>query len=94
MSQAGVTVTGVDISAIPYAAELEVPALREKARRILEAEAARYGVPVDIAEILVRRGAGGTEIHIMAAVGELVLAAGVPDTPGGGTIAGFAFPLE
>jgi hypothetical protein len=47
-------------------AELEVPALTEAVRRILKAEAQRLGVPLDPAEVLVRRAADGTEMHIMA----------------------------
>jgi hypothetical protein len=39
MSASGVTVSRMDTGAILYAAELEVPALRETARRILQAEA-------------------------------------------------------
>jgi hypothetical protein len=54
MSAAGVTVATV---VIMYAAELEAPALRETARRILEAEIARRGIPLDPAEVP----------HIMAA---------------------------
>jgi hypothetical protein len=62
----------MDTSVILYAAELEAPALRETARLFLEAEAARLGVPLDPAEVLVRRASGGTEMHIMAAACELI----------------------
>lgn len=72
MPASAVNVASVDTATILYAAELEAPALRETARRILEAEATRLGVPLDPAEVLVRRAAGGTEMHIMAAARELV----------------------
>jgi hypothetical protein len=65
-------VRGMDTSVILYAEELEAPALRETACRFLEAEARRLGVPLDPAEVLVRRAQGGTEMHIMAAACELV----------------------
>jgi hypothetical protein len=50
----------MDIGVIVYCAELEAPALRETARRILETEAARFGVSLEPAEVLRRRGRGGT----------------------------------
>ena len=53
---------GMDTSVILYTAELEAPALRETARRFLEAEARRLGVPLDPAEVLVPRACSGTEI--------------------------------
>jgi len=62
----------MDTSVILYAAELEAPALRETARRFLESEARRLGVPLDPAGVLVRRAYGGTEMHIMAAACELL----------------------
>jgi hypothetical protein len=45
----------MDIGVILYAAEIEAPALRETARRFLEAEAARLGVSLDPADVLLRR---------------------------------------
>ena len=36
-----------DTPVIPYTAELEAPALRQTARRFLESEARRVGVPLD-----------------------------------------------
>jgi|SRR6516162_3362857 hypothetical protein len=71
MSEGGVTVSGVDTSAILYAAELEAPGLTETARRILEAEAAWFCLPLDVNEVLVRRAGGGPEVHVVAA-GDLV----------------------
>jgi hypothetical protein len=70
----------MDIGVIVYCAELEAPALRETARRILEAEAARFGVSLEPAEVLLRRGRGGSAMHVVAA-DELVrhLAATEPD---------------
>ena len=44
----------MDVGVIVYCAELEVPALGETARRILEAEAARFGVSLELAEVLLR----------------------------------------
>ena len=72
MSAPRVIVCGVDTSVILYAAELEAPALRETARRFLEAEAARFGVPLDPADVLLRRARGGSEMHIMGAAHELL----------------------
>jgi hypothetical protein len=57
----------MDMGVIVYAAEIQAPALRETAQQILEAEAARLGVPLDPAGVLVRRAAGDPEPHIMAA---------------------------
>jgi hypothetical protein len=61
-----------DTSVILYAAELEAPALRETARRFLEAEATRLGVSLAPADVLLRRVQAGPEMHIMAAACELV----------------------
>jgi len=41
-----------DTSVILYAAEIEAPALKETARLVLEAEADRFGVPLDVADVL------------------------------------------
>jgi hypothetical protein len=62
----------MDIWVIVYCAELEAPVLRQTARRILESEAARLGVPLDPAGTLIRRAAGDPEPHIMAAACGLV----------------------
>ena len=35
-----------------YAAEIEAPALKETARLVLEAEADRFGVSLDVADVL------------------------------------------
>jgi hypothetical protein len=66
------TVSSMDVGVIVDCAELEAPPLRDTARRILEAEAARFGVPLGRAEVLRRRARGGTPMHIMAAADELV----------------------
>lgn len=42
-----------------FSVELEAPTLRDTARRILEAEAARFGGPLGLAEVLRRRARGG-----------------------------------
>ena len=55
-----------------YMAELEAPALRETARQFLEAEAGQLGIPLDPAEVLVRRAAGGTKMHVVAAARKLI----------------------
>ncbi len=52
MSEAAVTVSAMDTSVILYAAEIEAPALKETARLVLEAEADRFGVPLDVADVL------------------------------------------
>jgi len=62
----------MDIGVIVYCAELEAPALRQTARRILEAEAARFGVSLEPAEVLLRRGRSRSTMHVMAAGHELV----------------------
>jgi len=49
----------MDIGVIVYCAKLEAPALRQTARRILQAQAARFGVSLEPAEVLRRRGRGG-----------------------------------
>jgi hypothetical protein len=56
MSATGVTVWRMDVGVIIYCAKLEAPALRATARRILEAEAARSGVSLEPAAVLLRRG--------------------------------------
>jgi hypothetical protein len=73
MSAPGVTVWRMDVGVIVYCAELEAPALRETAaRRILGAEAARFGVSLEPAEVLLRRGRSGSAMHVVAAGEELV----------------------
>ena len=62
----------MDVGVIVYCAELEAPALRETARRILQAQAARFGVSLEPAEVLLRRGRGGSTMHVVAAGDELV----------------------
>jgi hypothetical protein len=74
----------MDAGVIVYCDELEAPALRATARRILEAEAARFGVSLGPADVTRRRAGGGTTMHVMAAGHELVrhLAATVADPLG------------
>ena len=62
----------VDTGVILYAAELQAPALRETALRILETEARRFGVRLDGADVLGRRTGTDTRIHIVAAAYELL----------------------
>jgi hypothetical protein len=62
----------MDVGVIVYCAELEAPALRETARRILEAEAARFGVSLGLADALPRQARGGPPVHVWAAADELV----------------------
>jgi hypothetical protein len=81
MSVPAVTVSGMDVGVIVYCAELEAPSLRDTARRILEAEAARFGVPLGRAEVLRRQAAGGAPVHVMAAADELVRHLGAAADP-------------
>jgi hypothetical protein len=62
----------MDVGIIVYTAELQAPALRDTTRRILEAAAAQFGVPLGRDEVLRRRARGGTTMHVMAAADELV----------------------
>ena len=62
----------MDTGVIVYTAELEAPALSETGRRFLEAEAARLGVPLAPADVLLRQARGGPVMHLMAAAHELV----------------------
>ena len=71
----------MDIGVIVYTTELEAPSLRETARRILKAEAARFGVPLSRAEVLHRRARGGSPMHVMAAADELVRHLGAAPDP-------------
>jgi hypothetical protein len=71
----------MDVGVIVYATELEAPALRQTARRILEAEAARFGVPLGRTEAMRRRARGGSPMHIMAAADELVRQLGTAADP-------------
>ena len=71
----------MDIGVIVYTAELEAPALRETARRILETEAIRFGVPLGRDEVLRRRARGGPTMHVMAAADELVRHLGAAADP-------------
>jgi hypothetical protein len=52
--------------------EIEAPGLRETARRILESEAAQFGVSLEAADVRQRLARGGTTMHVMAAGDELV----------------------
>jgi hypothetical protein len=62
----------MDVGGTVYTLGPEGPALREAARRILEAEAARFGVSLEIADVPRRRDRGDSPIHVMAAANELV----------------------
>lgn len=68
MSAAGVTVPDMDTAAILYSVELEAPGLRETARRILDAEARRFSVSLDVGDVLLRRAEYLPEPHITAAL--------------------------
>ena len=48
------------------------PALRALATEILQAEAARLGVSLDVADVLVRRAEGAPAVHVAAAAGQLL----------------------
>jgi hypothetical protein len=56
----------MNIEVITDAAEAEASGLRKLARRFLEAEAGRLGVPLDVDSGLARRAAGEPEVHITA----------------------------
>jgi hypothetical protein len=62
----------MDVGVIVYCSELQAPGLRETARQVLEAQAARFGVSLGRAEVLRRRARGGSTVHVMAAGDELV----------------------
>jgi hypothetical protein len=62
----------MDIGVIVYCAELEALALRRTARWILQAQAARFGVSLEPADLRLRRARGGPAMHVMAAGEELV----------------------
>jgi uncharacterized protein YbjT (DUF2867 family) len=64
-----------------FSVELEAPTLRDTARRILEAEAARFGGPLGRAEVLRRRARGGPAMHVIAAADELVRHLGAATDP-------------
>jgi hypothetical protein len=66
---------------ILYAAGLEVPALRQTSRRILGAEARRFGVALDTGDVLLRRAEGGPELHVVAAAEELLMHLMAGDNP-------------
>ena len=71
----------MDVGVIVYCAELEAPTLRDTARRILEAEATRSGVPPGRTEVLRRRARGGPAMHVLAAADELVRHLGAAADP-------------
>ena len=71
----------MDVGVIVYTAQFEAPALREIARRILETEAIRFGVPLGRDEVLRRRAQGGSAMHVMAAADELVRHLGAESDP-------------
>jgi hypothetical protein len=71
----------VDIEVILDAAEAAAPALREPARRFLEAETRHLGMPLDAANVMARRSKRVREVHITGTAGRLLehLAATEPD---------------
>jgi hypothetical protein len=71
----------MDVGVIVYCAELEAPRLRDTARRILEAEATRSGVPLGRTEVPRRRARGGPAMHVLAAADELVRHLGAAADP-------------
>jgi len=73
MSAVGITVPDMDTGVILCAAELEAPSLRLTARRILETEARRFGISLDVGDVLLRRAEGGPELHVVAAAEELLV---------------------
>ena len=81
MPAPGVGVRDMDAGVILYAAELEVPARGQTARRILEAEAKRFGVSLDTSDVLLRRAEGGPELHVVAAAEELLMHLMAGDDP-------------
>lgn len=81
MSALAVTVSSVDVGIIVYTAELQAPALRKTAQRILAAEAGKLGVPLCRSEVLRRRVRGGSPMHVMAAADELVRYLGATADP-------------
>ncbi len=81
MPAPGVSVRDKDTGVILCAAELKVPALRQTARRIPEAEAKRFGVSLDTGDVLLRRAEGGPELHVVAAAEELLMHLMAGDNP-------------
>ena len=71
----------MDIEVILDAAAAGAPALREPARRLLEAETRYLGVPLDAVSVMARRSEGVPEVHITGAADRLLehLAATEPD---------------
>ena len=62
----------MDVGGTVYTVGSEAPALWETACRILEAEAARFGVSLETADVPRRRDRGDSPMHVMAAADELV----------------------
>ena len=71
----------MDVGVIVYTAELKAPGLREKACRILAAEAGKLGVRLGRSEVLQRRAGGGSPMHVRAAADELVRHLGAEADP-------------
>jgi hypothetical protein len=71
----------MDVGVIVYCAELEAPTLRDTARRILEAEPGRFGVPLGRAAVVRRRARGGPAMHVIAAADEMVRHLGAAADP-------------
>jgi hypothetical protein len=53
------------------AADITAPALRDTARRFLEAEAQHLAVPLDPGSVMAHRAEGVPELHITAAADEM-----------------------
>ena len=64
----------MDLDLIADCADVEVPGLRDTARRFLEAQVDRLGVPLDPASVMARRAEGVPELYVTAAADELVTA--------------------
>jgi hypothetical protein len=62
----------MDEQLILNTAEAAAPALRALAAGILQAEAARLGVSLGAADVLVRRAEGAPAVHVTAAAGQLL----------------------
>jgi hypothetical protein len=72
MSAPAGTVSRMDVGGTVYTVGPEASALSETARRILEAEAARFGVSLETADVPRRRDRRDSPMYVMAAADELV----------------------
>ena len=62
----------MDVGGTVYIVGPEAPALKETARQILEAEAARFGVSLETGDVPRRRDRGDSPMHFIAVANELV----------------------